>query len=469
MSFDTLGLMPELVRAVAEEGYTEPTDVQREVIPLVLAGRDVLASAQTGTGKTAAFVLPLIQRLHALAPARHVGPEGPHRASARTAGRPVRALVLTPTRELALQVEASIRAYGRHRPARSVPIYGGAAFEKQVRALRSGPAIVVATPGRLLDHVGQGTIDLSRVEVLVLDEADRMLDMGFIHDLRRILAKLPSVRQNLLFSATISREIRSLAHGFLDDPATVQVAPANASGELVHQVVIRVDRHRKRELLTHLVRVGRIERALIFVRTKHGADKLTQQLERDGIRATAIHGNKSQRQRVRALADLKAGRVDILVATDVAARGIDVEALPHVVNFELPTVPADYVHRIGRTGRAGIDGHAVSLVSSDEAAKLRGVERFLGRALPAEVVAGFEPHQTADTRVPARQWRAVPHRRPVQTSGPGAHRHRSAAARQAPADVRRGGPLAWEDPRRMQTRHSRARRRSGTSPARGTN
>ena len=376
MSFDHLGLAPELLRAVAQQGYTEPTPVQTKAIPLVLAGRDVLAGAQTGTGKTAAFVLPMLQLLHA---SRPTGP------------RAIRALILTPTRELALQVEESVRTYGVANPIRSTTVYGGVGFDPQVRALRAGPEIVVATPGRLLDHLGQRTIDLSRVEILVLDEADRMLDMGFIRDIRKILAVLPPRRQNLLFSATFSDEIRRLADGLLDDPASVQVTPRNTPTELVTQVVHMVDRDRKRELLSHLITTGRIDQALVFTRTKHGANRLAQQLERDGILATAIHGNKSQPQRVRALADFKAGRFKVLVATEVAARGLDIEALPHVVNFELPMVPEDYVHRIGRTGRAGVDGDAVSLVCVDELKLLNDIERVLGRGIPRETIPGFEP------------------------------------------------------------------------------
>jgi ATP-dependent RNA helicase RhlE len=376
MSFDQLGLSPELLRAVASQGYTEPTPVQSKAIPLVLAGRDVLAGAQTGTGKTAAFVLPMLQRLHASRPA------GP---------RVIRALILTPTRELALQVEESVRTYGSQEPIRSTTVYGGVGFDPQVRALRAGPEIVVATPGRLLDHLGQRTIDLSHVEILILDEADRMLDMGFIRDIRKILAVLPSRRQNLLFSATFSDEIRRLADGLLDDPASVQVTPRNTPTELVTQVVHMVDRERKRELLSHLIKTGRIDQALVFTRTKHGANRLAQQLDRDGILATAIHGNKSQPQRVRALADFKAGRFAVLVATEVAARGLDIEALPHVVNFELPMVPEDYVHRIGRTGRAGVDGDAVSLVCVDELKLLNDIEHVLGRGIPRETIEGFEP------------------------------------------------------------------------------
>jgi len=396
MSFDPLGLTPELLRAVADQGYIEPTPVQREVIPIVLAGRDLLAGAQTGTGKTAAFVLPILQRLNATRTAGWQAPATPAAKRDRNATPrpPIRALVLTPTRELALQVEESVRTYGSHRRIRSVAIYGGVGFEPQVRALRAGPGIVVATPGRLLDHAGQGTIDLSTVEVLVLDEADRMLDMGFIRDIRRILALLPAERQNLLFSATFSDDIRSLARGILRNPATVQVTPRNTPTALVTQVVHPVDRERKRELLSRLVRTGRIEQALVFTRTKHGANRLAEQLVRDGIRATAIHGNKSQGQRVRALDDFKAGRADILVATEVASRGLDIEELPHVVNFELPMVAEDYVHRIGRTGRAGSTGDAISLVCVDEAPLLREIERLLGRSIPTEVIPGFEPDRS---------------------------------------------------------------------------
>jgi ATP-dependent RNA helicase RhlE len=391
MSFDQLGLAPELLRAVADQGYTEPTPVQREAIPLVLAGRDLLAGAQTGTGKTAAFVLPILQQLGDRVPAER----GEARHDRRNATRaPIRVLVLVPTRELALQVEESVRTYGAHRRSRSTTIYGGVGFEPQVRALRAGPEIVVATPGRLLDHVGQGTIDLGRVEVLVLDEADRMLDMGFIRDIRRILELLPARRQNLLFSATFSAEIRRLAGGLLQEPATVQVTPRNTPTELVAQLVIPVDRERKRELLSHLIRSGRIDQALVFTRTKHGANRLAEQLARDGIAATAIHGNKSQGQRVKALNDFKAGRATILVATEVASRGLDIDALPHVVNFELPMVAEDYVHRIGRTGRAGSTGDAISLVCVDEWPLLGEIQALLRRPIPTETIAGFEPDRS---------------------------------------------------------------------------
>ncbi|MEK6190837.1 MAG: DEAD/DEAH box helicase [Chloroflexota bacterium] len=380
MSFAHLGLSPDLLRAVADSGYTEPTPVQREAIPFVLAGRDLLAGAQTGTGKTAAFVLPILQRLNA-----SPRPDGRRR---------VRVLVLVPTRELAMQVEESVRTYGRHRAIRSTTVFGGVGFHPQVRALGAGAEIVVATPGRLLDHLGQGTVDLGGVEVLVLDEADRMLDMGFIRDIRRILARLPAKRQNLLFSATFSNDIRRLADGLLDRPAQVQIAARNTPPELVEQVIHPVDRERKRELLSQLVRSRKIDQALVFTRTKHGANRLAEQLQRDGIAVAAIHGNKSQPQRTRALADFKAGRVTLLIATEVAARGLDIDALPHVVNFELPMVAHDYVHRIGRTGRAGVDGIAISLVCVDEGQLLRDIERLLGHAIPVEVIPGFEPDRT---------------------------------------------------------------------------
>ena len=344
MSFSNLGLAPEFLRAVADQGYTEPTPVQAEAIPLVLEGRDLMANAQTGTGKTAAFVLPMLQNM------------GPPNIDPRSGRRPIRALVLAPTRELALQVEESVRVYGRHWGVRSAAIYGGVGFAPQANALRRGVDVVVATPGRLLDHLGQRTIDLSTIEILVLDEADRMLDMGFIRDIRKVLDVLPARRQNLLFSATFSEEIRSLARGFLHDPASVQVTPRNSATPLVTQVVHPVDRERKRELLSHLIRTGAIDQALVFTRTKHGANRLAEQLGRDGISAVAIHGNKSQGQRVRALADFKTGRTPILVATEIAARGLDIDGLPHVVNFELPMVPEDYVHRIGRTGPCRLAG-----------------------------------------------------------------------------------------------------------------
>ena len=402
MSFDGLGLSPELLRAVSDEGYTEPTPVQAAAIPVVLAGRDVLAGAQTGTGKTAAFVLPIIQTLHET------------RRDPGAARHSIRVLAVVPTRELCIQVEESVRTYGKHRPIRSATIYGGVGFGPQVSKLRAGPEIVVATPGRLLDHVSQRTIDLSKVEVLVLDEADRLLDMGFIRDIRKIIDLLPRQRQNLLFSATFNDDVRQLADGLLDDPARIQVTPRNTTAELIDQLVIPVDRERKRDLLRELVALGRVKQALVFTRTKHGANRLAEQLGKDGIKAAAIHGNKSQNQRVKALDDFKAGRVDILVATDVAARGIDIEQLPHVVNYELPMVAEDYVHRIGRTGRAGTGGQAISLVCVDERPLLQDIQQLLRRAIPTETIAGFEPDRSI--RPEAIRLRSTPAERAEQAA-----------------------------------------------------
>ncbi|MEI2741824.1 MAG: DEAD/DEAH box helicase [Candidatus Competibacter sp.] len=383
MPFSSLGLADNLARAVAAQGYTAPTPIQAKTIPLVLAGRDLLASAQTGTGKTAAFTLPLLQRLQTSVPA--------HGASRL---QPVRALVLTPTRELAAQVTESARRYGRHASIRSTVLVGGVSLKPQCDALRRGVDLLIATPGRLLDHVSQRHVDLSHVEILVLDEADRMLDMGFIPAIRRILALLPRQRQNLLFSATLPDTIRQLATELLRDPVTVDVAPRNATADLVRQQVHPVDHARKPELLAHLLHTGEAGQTLVFTRTKHGADRLTRQLERAGLRAAALHGNKSQSARTRALDDFKQGHVRVLVATDIAARGLDIAQLPLVVNYELPHVPEDYVHRIGRTGRAGRDGLALSLVCEDEAPRLHAIQRLLGRALPSAVVDGFAPSRT---------------------------------------------------------------------------
>jgi len=376
VSFSELGLSAELLRAVETLGYSQSTPIQQQAIPLVLEGRDLLASAQTGTGKTAGFMLPLLQRLQTVP--RPAGRKGP------------RALVLTPTRELAAQVAQSATDYGQYLRTRVVTIFGGVSINPQIAALRRGVDIVVATPGRLLDHQQQRTIDLSGIEILVLDEADRMLDMGFIRDIRRILSLLPKQRQTLLFSATFSPEIRALAADFLRQPAEVSATPPNSAVERVEQVVWPVDRERKRELLSHRIGCENWRQVLVFTRTKHGADRLTRQLEQDGLHAVAIHGRKSQNARTRALADFKAGKVRVLVATDIAARGLDIEALPHVVNYELPNVPEDYLHRIGRTARAGLDGKAVSLVCVDELKLLQAIERLLKGRIPQEVVPGYE-------------------------------------------------------------------------------
>ena len=375
MLFHELGLSAELLRAVEKQGYDKPTPIQREAIPHIIEGHDILASAQTGTGKTAGFTLPLLQRLKGPKPKK----------------RRVRALILVPTRELAAQVSESVRNYGCHLPIRSVQIFGGVSIRPQISRLQSGVDIVVATPGRLLDHVQQQTIDLSAVEILVLDEADRMLDMGFIHDIKRILKLLPSERQNLLFSATFSKEIRKLAAGILNAPVEIEVAPRNTTAERVSQIVYPVDKRRKRELLSHRIGKENWQQVLVFTRTKHGANRLAKQLTDDGLDSVAIHGNKSQGARTKALKDFKAGKVRVLVATDIAARGLDIDKLPHVVNYELPNVPEDYVHRIGRTARAGSDGHAVSLVSQDEKKLLAGIEKLLNRKLEQQVVPGYEP------------------------------------------------------------------------------
>ncbi|OCS52583.1 DEAD/DEAH box helicase, partial [Ralstonia pickettii] len=386
MSFSELGLSDKLVRAVAELGYAEPTPIQRQAIPAILRGGDLLAGAQTGTGKTAGFTLPLLHRLSAAQPNKVQTPQGMR--------FPIRALVLTPTRELAAQVEESVRAYGKYLPLKSMVMFGGVGINPQIDALKRGVDIVVATPGRLLDHVGQRTIDLSHIELLVLDEADRMLDMGFIHDIRKILNILPAKRQNLLFSATFSDDIRELADRLLDKPALIEVARRNTTAETVEQRIYPVDRERKRELLAKLVRDNDWHQVLVFTRTKHGANRLAEQLTRDGIPALAIHGNKSQSARTRALTEFKAGTLRVLVATDIAARGIDIDQLPHVVNFDLPNVPEDYVHRIGRTGRAGAQGEAISLVCVDEHGLLRDIERLIKRELPRTVLERFEPDPT---------------------------------------------------------------------------
>ena len=374
-SFDTLGLRAELLRAVADEGYTQPTPIQAQAIPLVLAGRDLLGAAQTGTGKTAGFTLPILQRLAATeAP-------GPKK---------IRALVLVPTRELAAQVHESIRTYGRHLRMRSTVVYGGVGFNPQAAEMKRGVDIVVATPGRLLDHAQQRTVDLRHVEILVLDEADRMLDMGFIHDIKRVLALLPAKRQNLLFSATFPDEIRKLSGSFMHNPATVEVARKNTPAELVAQVVHPVRNDRKRQLLAHLVKSNDWQQVLVFTRTKHGANRLAKQLEGEGIEADAIHGNKSQGARTRALRRFKDNELRVLVATDIAARGLDIDALPHVVNYDLPHVPEDYVHRIGRTGRAGASGEAVSLVTQEDRPLMNAIEKLMNRKVERRAVAGFE-------------------------------------------------------------------------------
>jgi ATP-dependent RNA helicase RhlE len=376
VEFATLGLSEPLLKAVAAKGYRTPSPIQLQCIPAVLDGHDVMAAAQTGTGKTAGFTLPLLERLRHGPPAR--------------AGQ-VRALVLTPTRELAAQVAESVTAYGRYLDLRSDVIFGGVSPNPQISRLRQGTDVLVATPGRLMDLHQQRALRLDRVEILVLDEADRMLDMGFIRDIRRIIALMPEKRQNLLFSATFSPEIRKLATGLLHQPVQLQASPENQAAPLVEQLLHPCDMARKAELLSHLIRNNGWQQVLVFSRTKHGANKVADRLEQEGLAAAAIHGNKSQGARTRALAGFKSGEVRVLVATDIAARGIDIHQLPHVVNLDLPNVAEDYVHRIGRTGRAGEKGHAISLVAAEEHELLRAIERLVGSALPRQEVPGFEP------------------------------------------------------------------------------
>ncbi len=377
MSFKNLGLCDQLLRAIKEQGYDKPTPVQEQAIPVILNKRDILAGAQTGTGKTAGFTLPMLELLH-----QHKA----HKGKAH-----VRALILTPTRELASQVQESVAMYGKFLPFKSCVIFGGVKINPQITALRKGMDIVVATPGRLLDHISQKTIDLSKVDFLILDEADRMLDMGFINDIKKVLQVLPKQKQTLLFSATYSKDIKRLSDSLLNSPVLVEVARENQSAEQIKQIVHPVDKTRKRELLTKLINDGKWQQVLVFTRTKHGANRLSGQLENDGITSAAIHGNKSQNARTKALADFKSGKVRVLVATDIAARGIDIDQLPHVVNYELPNVSEDYVHRIGRTGRAGNNGEAMSLVCVDENEFLANIEKLIQKDIHKFIVKGFEP------------------------------------------------------------------------------
>lgn len=432
MSFDTLGLSPALLRALGEQGYTEPTPVQIAAIPVVLAGHDLLASAQTGTGKTAAFALPLLERLY---------PEGKRMPLAR---KP-RALILTPTRELAAQVQDSVRLYSKHIGVKSTTIFGGVGMGPQIDALRRGVDIVVATPGRLLDHMQRRTVDLSSIEILILDEGDRMLDMGFLPAMKRVFAALPNQRQTLLFSATFSTEIKALASQFMRSPQEIQIAKPNSVASTVTHRVHPVNPEAKRDLLLHLLSLDGSQ-TLIFGRTKHGCDKLTKQLDKSGIRAAAIHGNKSQNQRTRALADFKSGRINVLVATDIAARGLDIDQLPMVINFDLPMVAEDYVHRIGRTGRAGTEGLAISLVSREEEGLLRDIRKMLKQDIAIVNVEGFEPSQPLRLEGPGgarpQQGRPQHARRPhaQQPRGNGDHEH--AAGNKQRRSWRGGKPAA---------------------------
>ncbi|MFO7604261.1 MAG: ATP-dependent RNA helicase RhlE [Gammaproteobacteria bacterium] len=417
MSFESLGLRAELVRAVSEKGYNTPTPIQLQAIPLILEGRDIMGGAQTGTGKTAGFTLPLLQRLISS-------------TTAEAGRRPIRALVLTPTRELAAQVHESVQTYGRHLPLKSTVIFGGVSINPQKQKLIKGVDILVATPGRLLDHVSQRSVDLSRVEILVLDEADRMLDMGFIRDIRKVLALLPKQKQTLLFSATFSDEIKKLANELLNTPSLVEVARHNTAAESVTQVVYPVDKKRKRELLSQLIGTNDWRQVLVFTRTKHGANRLAEQLNTDGITAAAIHGNKSQGARTKALADFKSGKVRVLVATDIAARGLDIDQLPHVVNYELPNVAEDYVHRIGRTGRAGREGEAMSLVCVDELKLLNDIERLIKREIPRIIIDGYKPDPSikAEPIQNGRGSQQRPSTRKPSGKAPGAGRNKSRPA-----------------------------------------
>lgn len=411
MSFKTLGLCDELIRAVAEQGYDNPTPIQSQAIPAVLTGNDLLAGAQTGTGKTAGFVLPLLQRLIAIKNQTEKDSPEPQgkKLTGRSSRKPLRALILTPTRELAAQVNESVQTYGKYLTHNSAVIYGGVSINPQISLLKRGVDILTATPGRLLDLHQQQAVEFSKVEILVLDEADRMLDMGFIRDIRRILSLLPKKRQSLLFSATFSNEIKQLADDLLDSPAMIEVAKRNSTVEAIEQKVHPVDKGRKCELLVHLIKTKNWRQVLVFTRTKHGANKLVDQLGDNGITALAIHGNKSQGARLRALSEFKDNSVQVLVATDIAARGIDIDLLPHVVNYDLPNVPEDYVHRIGRTGRAGASGEAVSLVCIDDKDFLVDIEKLIRRQLPKEIIAGFEvnPNIRAEPVVVRQQRHSV--------------------------------------------------------------
>ncbi len=416
MSFASLGLSTPILDAIAEQGYKSPSPIQVQAIPAVLQGKDVMGAAQTGTGKTAGFTLPILERLSKGRPAQ---------------ANQARALVLTPTRELAAQVADSVSIYGRHLPLRSAAVFGGVKINPQMIKLRKGVDVLVATPGRLLDLYNQNAVRFKHLEVLVLDEADRMLDMGFIHDIRKILNLLPKNRQNLMFSATFSKQIRDLAKGLVNDPIEISVSPRNTAVESVDQWIHPVDKKQKAALLTQLILDNRWQRVLVFSRTKHGANKLTRQLESAGIHAVAIHGNKSQSARTKALAEFKSGKIHILVATDIAARGLDIDQLPQVVNFDLPNVPEDYIHRIGRTGRAGATGQAISLVSADEFIQLSDIERLLRQLLARKLVEGYEPvHELPESSLSNRPVRAKKPKKPKpghrdgQRSGDNARGHK---------------------------------------------
>jgi len=412
MSFTTLGLSKSLLKAIDKQGYTSPSPIQAKAIPLILKGNDVLASAQTGTGKTAGFTLPMLQKLS----------EGQ-----REKRRSIRGLILTPTRELAAQVHANVKAYSEFLDIRSTVIFGGVNQRPQVATIRNGVDILVATPGRLLDLQNQGLLSLSKIEILVLDEADRMLDMGFLRDIRKITDLLPKRRQSLLFSATFSKQIKSLANDFLYNPETVETTPENSTVDAIDQKIYRVAKTLKTGLIIKLISEGNWKQVLVFTRTKHGANRLCTKMEKSGITAAAIHGNKSQGARTKALAGFKNGSIRVLVATDIAARGIDIPLLPYVINFELPNISEDYVHRIGRTGRAGANGQALSLVSADETSYLKSIEKLTGLKLPVEIVEGFEPDPNAST-APIKQGQGRG-RRPQNSNNRSSNTNRSGRSR----------------------------------------
>ncbi|WP_422467685.1 DEAD/DEAH box helicase [Endozoicomonas sp. ALC013] len=452
MTFANLGLSLPILQAITEQGYKQPSPIQAEAIPAVLAGQDVMAAAQTGTGKTAGFTLPILELLS---------------RGERARPNQVRALVLTPTRELAAQVAESVATYGRHLPIRSSVVFGGVKINPQMMNLRRGADILVATPGRLLDLYNQNAVKFKHLEVLVLDEADRMLDMGFIHDIRRILALLPQQRQNLMFSATFSDDIRQLAKTIVHHPVEIDVSPRNTTARTVGQCVYPVDKSKKPALLTRLIKEQNWQQVLVFTRTKHGANRLTRHLEGKGILAAAIHGNKSQGARTRALVDFKNNDITALVATDIAARGLDIDQLPQVVNFDLPNVPEDYVHRIGRTGRAGADGHAVSLVCADESKQLRDIERLINQQLPREMISGFEPvNEVPVTQLsgkppkPKKPKKSRASHRPGQESGGNG----KAPKQQAGQSNERRKSGGMESGRVFAENHRRPRRRKVTNP-----
>lgn len=453
MSFTSLGLSVPILKAVAEQGYDIPTPIQSQAIPAVIEGKDLMAAAQTGTGKTAGFTLPLLQRLS---------------QGNRVQANQARALILTPTRELAAQVGESVTTYGKHLPLRSTVVFGGVKINPQMLKLRKGVDVLVATPGRLLDLYSQNAIRFKQLEILVLDEADRMLDMGFIHDIRKILSLLPDKRQNLMFSATFSDDIRKLARGFVHNPVEISVSPRNTTVETVEHWICPVDKKQKPALLSYLIQRDNWQQVLVFSRTKHGANRLTRYLENEGINAAAIHGNKSQAARTKALSNFKNGSIQVLVATDIAARGLDIDQLPHVVNFDLPNVAEDYVHRIGRTGRAGSRGQAISLVSADEFKQLADIERLIKQLLTRKLISGFEPvHDLPESRLVQHPGHTKRHKKPKtghrdgQRSCENAHGHKTGGQTTSRAK-------STEKKRKFNARHNSKTTLSGNSRRRNS-